>query len=665
RIGTAAADTVRQAARTARSALPALVIAATAGYLHRMTGERDVVLGLPVTARTNAALRATPGMVSNVVPLRLAVDPGATWTDLVRQASAETKRALRHQRYLIQEMRADLGTTDALFATQVNILPFSGGLRFGDAVGAQTYLAGPAEDLSFVLQDHGGDGIILEVEANAASYTAAEATGHQQRLLSFLCAAAADPGATVGRTELLTPAERRHVLTGGASTPHREDPTATTLTERFTAQVRRTPDATAVTSGDERLTYRALDERANQLAHRLIALGVSDETPVVVLQERTVDLVVSLLAVVKAGGAYVPFDLRHPDQRLRAMTRDTGAPLVLCDRTTLERARALGVPAVAVDDPDSRAGQPGGDPDVVCRPAQLAYVMYTSGSTGAAKGVAVTHEDVLGLALDSVWRGGAQQRVLFHSPAAFDAATYELWVPLLGGGEVVVAPPGELDLPTLGATLARHRVTSLWLTAGLLRLVAEEDPGCLKGLTELWAGGDVVPAATVRRVREACPDVTVVDGYGPTEATTFVTYHRLPPQADVPDLMPIGRPLQGMRAYVLDGGLRPVPPGSVGELYAGGIGLARGYVRQAGPTAERFVADPFAADGSRMYRVGDLVRWNADGDLEFVGRADDQVKIRGFRIEPGEIEAALAAHPRVAHVAVDVRTGPRGDKRIV
>ncbi|WP_051856245.1 non-ribosomal peptide synthetase [Streptomyces sp. NRRL B-1347] len=665
RIGTAAADSVRQAARTARSALPALVIAATAGYLHRMTGERDVVLGLPVTARTNAALRATPGMVSNVVPLRLEVDPGAAWTDLVRQASAEAKRALRHQRYLIQEMRADLGTTDALFATQVNILPFSGGLRFGAAVGAQTYLAGPAEDLTFVVQDHGGDGIILEVEANAASYTAAEATGHQQRLLSFLCAAAADPGATVGRTELLTPAERRHVLTGGVSTPHREDPTATTLTERFTAQVRNTPDATAVTGGDERLTYRELDARANQLAHRLIALGVRDETPVAVLQERTVDLVVSLLAVVKAGGCYVPFDLRHPDQRLRAMTRDTGAPLVLCDRTTLERARALGVPAVAVDDPATRAGQPGGDPDVVCRPAQLAYVMYTSGSTGAAKGVAVTHEDVLGLALDSVWRGGAQQRVLFHSPAAFDAATYELWVPLLGGGEVVVAPPGELDIPTLGATLARHRVTSLWLTAGLLRLIAEEDPGCLKGLTELWAGGDVVPAATVRRVREACPDVTVVDGYGPTETTTFVTYHRLPPQVEVPDLMPIGRPLQGQRVYVLDEGLRPVPPGSVGELYAGGIGLARGYVRQAGPTAERFVADPFAADGSRMYRIGDLVRWNADGDLEFVGRADDQVKIRGFRIEPGEIESALAAHPRVAHVAVDVRTGPRGDKRIV
>ncbi|MGG7569784.1 amino acid adenylation domain-containing protein [Streptomyces sirii] len=664
RIGAADADTVRRAARAARSALPAFAIAAVAGYLHRMTGERDVVLGLPVSARTNATLRATPGMVSNVVPLRLAVAPGDSWTDLVRQASAEAKQALRHQRYLIQEMRADLATTDALFTTQVNILPFSNGLRFGDAVGTQTYLAGPAEDLSVVVQDHGGDGVVLEVEANAASYTADEATGHQQRLQSFLCAAAADVDGTVGRTQLLTPSERRRVVAGGSSTPHREDPTATTIPARFAAQVRLTPDAIALTGGDEQLTYRELDVRANQLAHRLIALGVRAETPVVVLQERAVELVIAMLAVIKAGGVYVPVDLRHPDQRLCAMAEDTGALLVLCDRETHERARRLGVHTVAVDDPATWAGQPVHAPDITCHPAQLAYVMYTSGSTGAAKGVAITHEDVLGLALDGVWRGGTQQRVLFHSPAAFDAATYEVWVPLLGGGEVVVAPAGDLDIPTLGRTLARHRITSLWLTAGLLRLVAEEDPGCLKGLEELWAGGDVVPAATVRRVREAAPHVTVVDGYGPTEATTFVTHHRLPPLAEVPDPMPIGRPFQGMRCHVLDEGLRPVPPGSVGELYAGGIGLARGYVRQPSKTAERFVADPFAADGSRMYRTGDLARWNADGVLELVGRADDQVKIRGFRIEPGEIESALAAHPRIAHAAVDIRIGPRGDKRI-
>ncbi|TWF72920.1 non-ribosomal peptide synthetase [Kitasatospora viridis] len=671
RIGPAQTAAVHAAARRARTALPALAVAAVAAYTQRMTGESDVVLGLPVTARGTAALRAVPGMVSNIVPLRLRVAPGLSWTELARLASAEMKQALRHQRYLLQDMRADLapgqaaGRTEALFGAQVNILPAGSGLRFGAATGTQIYLAGPVDDLSVVLQDHGAEGLMLEVEANAARYGADEVAGHQQRLAGFLCAAAADPDRPVARTELLTPGERRWVLDRGRAAAHREDPTATTLTERFAAQVARTPEATALSCDGLRFGYRELDQRANRLAHHLIALGVAAETPVVLLQERTPDLVVSMLAVVKAGGLYLPLDTRHPQQRLRETAHGSGAPLVLCDSATREAAERLELPVLCVDDPGTWQDRPATDPGVACHPAQLAYVMYTSGSTGTPKGVAVTHQDILGLALDAAWDGPAHRRVLFHSPAAFDLATYEVWVPLLSGGQVVVAPPGELDIPTLGAVLARHRVTALWLTAGLLRLVAEEDPGCLAGLHELWAGGDVVPAATVRRLREACPELVVVDGYGPTEATTFITHHRMAATDPVPDPVPIGRPFQGMRCYVLDEWLRPVPAGTVGELYAGGIGVARGYLGQPGRTAERFVADPFAEAGARAYRTGDLVRWNADGELEFVGRTDDQVKIRGFRIEPGEIESALAERPGVSHLAVDTRTGPRGDKRIV
>ncbi|WP_329585302.1 amino acid adenylation domain-containing protein [Kitasatospora sp. NBC_01250] len=665
RIGAAQTAAVRAAARRAGTALPVLAVAAVAAYTQRMTGESSVVLGLPVTARSNAVLRGIPGMVSNIVPLRLEVDARMRWTDLAQQAAAEMKQALRHQRYLHQDMRADLGRTEGLFATQVNLLPAGSGLRFGAATGTQIYLAGPVDDLSVVLQDHGTEGLMLEVEADASRYPADEVAGHRQRLSAFLCTAAADPERTVGHTELLTQAERRWVLVQGRATPHREDPTATTLTERFAAQVARTPQATALSADGVRYSYRELDRRADQLAHRLLASGVLTETPVVLLQERTPDLVVSMLAVVKAGGVYLPLDTRHPVQRLRATASDSGALLVLCDAATSELAGQLELPAIAVDAPGTWQDLPVTATAVTCRPAQLAYVMYTSGSTGTPKGVAITHEDILGLALDNVWDGEAHRRVLFHSPAAFDLATYEVWVPLLNGGEVVVAPPGELDIPTLGAVLARHRVTALWLTAGLLRLVAEEDPGCLASLKELWAGGDVVPAQAVRRLRAACPGLVIVDGYGPTEATTFITYHRPAMTDPVPDPIPIGRPFQGMRCYVLDEGLRPVPAGSVGELYAGGIGLARGYVRHPGRTAERFVADPFAGDGSRMYRTGDLVRWNGAGELEFVGRCDDQVKIRGFRIEPGEIESALAKGPGVGQVAVDIRTAPRGDKRIV
>ncbi|WP_275941405.1 AMP-binding protein, partial [Planosporangium flavigriseum] len=234
---------------------------------------------------------------------------------------------------------------------------------------------------------------------------------------------------------------------------------------------------------------------------------------------------------------------------------------------------------------------------------------------------------------------------MLHSSLAFDASTYELWVPLLNGGTVVVAPPADLDVETLRRSISEHRVTGLWLTSGLFRAVAQEAPECLAGVREVWTGGDVVPAGAVRRVMEACPGLVVVDGYGPTETTTFATSYRMPDLDAVPEVVPIGRPLDNMRVYVLDADLRPVPPGAPGELCIAGAGLARGYLGRPGLTAERFIANPYGEAGERMYRTGDIVRWSADGVVQFVGRADDQVKIRGFRIELGEIEALLAAHP--------------------
>ncbi|WP_203981690.1 AMP-binding protein, partial [Planosporangium flavigriseum] len=261
------------------------------------------------------------------------------------------------------------------------------------------------------------------------------------------------------------------------------------------------------------------------------------------------------------------------------------------------------------------------------------------------KGVAVRHRDIAGLAFDRRFAGGAHDRVLLHSSLAFDASTYELWVPLLNGGTVVVAPPADLDVETLRRSISEHRVTGLWLTSGLFRAVAQEAPECLAGVREVWTGGDVVPAGAVRRVMEACPGLVVVDGYGPTETTTFATSYRMPDLDAVPEVVPIGRPLDNMRVYVLDADLRPVPPGAPGELCIAGAGLARGYLGRPGLTAERFIANPYGEAGERMYRTGDIVRWSADGVVQFVGRADDQVKIRGFRIELGEIEALLAAHP--------------------
>jgi amino acid adenylation domain-containing protein len=387
---------------------------------------------------------------------------------------------------------------------------------------------------------------------------------------------------------------------------------------------------------------------------------------VAVLMERSAATVVAMLAVLKAGGAYVPLDGRSSVAGLAWMVRDSAARVVVTDATWRQAAGGLGVPVAVAGEGDLAAGRRRAGPAPASGLDELACVMFTSGSTGRPKGVGVTQRGVLNLAADQCPDAIARRRMLWHSPQAFDASTFELWVALLGGGTVVVAP-GDLDLDVAGLEreVAGQAVDALFLTAGLFRLVGEEGPGCLAGVAEVWTGGDEVPAATVRRVLQACPRTVVIDLYGPTEVTVYATRHAERDAAAVGPVMPIGRPMANTRAYVLDGGLRLVPPGVTGELYISGAGLARGYVNRPGLTAERFVADPFGVAGTRMYRTGDLARWTTDGLLVFAGRSDDQVKIRGFRVEPGEVEAALGSFPGVAQAVVVALEDRPGVRRLV
>ncbi|WP_189269769.1 non-ribosomal peptide synthetase, partial [Streptomyces fuscichromogenes] len=401
----------------------------------------------------------------------------------------------------------------------------------------------------------------------------------------------------------------------------------------------------------ESLSYAELDARSNRLARVLIGRGVGPESLVGVVMPRSVDLLVALLGILKAGGAYVPVEADLPDERIEQIFGLAGVQLVVGQRD------------VAAADGGGESVT-GGLPVAVV-PDQLMYVMFTSGSTGVPKGVAVSHRDVADLVQDECWYGEAPLRGLMTSPHAFDASTYEVWVPLLSGGCVVVAPEGVLDGRVLRELVSGYGLTHVHLTAGLFRVIAQEDPGAFGGLSEVSTGGDVVSPAAVRGVLEAVPGTVVRANYGPTEVTLCATQSVMSDPRAVGRVVPIGRPIANTRVYVLDERLGPLPVGVAGELYVAGAGVARGYAGRPDLTAERFIADPFSAAGERMYRTGDVVRWTAGGLLEFVGRADDQVKIRGFRIEPGEVEAVVAGCDGVAQAAVVVREDTAGDKCLV
>nr|WQM80062.1 non-ribosomal peptide synthetase [Streptomyces sp.] len=654
-----------------------LVIAATAVFVHAMTGSRDVVLSLPVTGRVSEQSRRVPGMSANVLPLRLHVDPAAPFTDLAARADEAIALVQRHQRYRGEQLRRDLHYPQdgrRFFGPVLNIQRFAYGLRFGPATATVHNLqAPPSEDLSLVAYDRGDGPLTIDADANPANHSPELLRDASDRFLRVLRQAATRPGRVpVARYAVTSAAERDRIGAAGSGRPQRHTGPARTALARFEAHVAATPEAFAVRSAatGERLTYRQLDARATALAARLTAAGVTAGTPVGLLVERSPELVVAVLGVVKAGAAYLPLHRADAPSRLAAIADGAGARFLITDATTRDddiatwfrdRGHHVHVLGALGDEPSAAPH----DPPVTVHPEHLACVMYTSGSTGTPKGVAITHANLVRLAADRWWDEGGAERVLLHSPHAFDALNLELWVPLLTGGEIVVAPPGRTDLGVLRDVIATHRVTGLWLTAGLFGALAEEDPDCLAGVRQVWTGGDVVAPEAVRRVRSAPRAPAVVNGYGPTETTVFATRHPVDHLPEHIPSIPIGTPLDGTRVHLLDDALRPVPPGVTGEVYLSGTGLARGYLGAPRRTAERFVACPFGPPGARMYRTGDLARWNPDGTLEFAGRADSQVKLRGYRIEPGEIDAALCRHPAVTRAATVLRQDRPGERRLV
>ncbi|HEU0076634.1 MAG TPA: amino acid adenylation domain-containing protein, partial [Longimicrobiaceae bacterium] len=487
-----------------------------------------------------------------------------------------------------------------------------------------------------------------------------------ERLVEALEAA---PATALRELDVLPEAERRLVVEEWNRT-EADYPGDSCVHALFEARAARTPGATAVVFEGGELTYAELNARANGLAHHLRALGVGPEVRVALAMPRSPALVEAELAVLKSGGVYVPLDPEHPDERLREVLTDSAPAALLTTGELAERFAGLAVPVLAIDDAaPAWASLPATNPAVEGLTAEhLAYVMYTSGSTGRPKGVMVAHRGIVRLVVNNGYAAfGADDRVAFAANPAFDASTMEVWAPLVNGGSIVVIGQETLLDPGRFATALRtHGVDVLWLTVGLFNEYAEALQDEWRRLRYLIVGGDALDPRVIGGVLRHGPPAHLLNGYGPTETTTFAVTHEVRQVEEGARSIPLGRPISNTRVYLLDRAGEPVPVGVAGELYIGGAGVARGYQGRPGLTAERFVADPFSGEaGARLYRTGDLGRWRADGTIEFLGRTDHQVKVRGFRIEPGEIEARLVEHPGVREAVVVAREDAPGSRRLV
>ena len=470
----------------------------------------------------------------------------------------------------------------------------------------------------------------------------------------------------LGEISLLDAAQRKRLMVDWNATARHRNP-GDTVSGLFDEVARRCAQRAAVIAGSDQLSYAALERRANRVAAALAEARVRPGATVALMLGRGIDAIVALLGILKAGAAYLPLDESYPDDRLAFVIADAGAVLLIDNESVPRPLAGVTIARRSLQELENGARSNQFDSAPASDGESLAYVMYTSGSTGLAKGVQIPHRAIIRLVRDVDYVAlDEAPRILHAAPLGFDASTLEIWAALLNGGTIVVHDEKIPSAAGLARCIGRHRVQIAWLTAALFNTIVDLDPGCLAGLEQLLIGGEALSVAHVRKALAALPTTTIINGYGPTECTTFATTWRIP--RELPETMqtvPIGRPISDTFLHVLNarGGLLPV--GAVGELHIGGAGVALGYLGRPELTAERFVSDPFAGPGARMYRTGDRVRWLPDGTIEFVGRADSQVKIRGYRIEPGEVEVALAAHPALRSVAVIAREDRPGHRQLV
>ncbi|WP_233583204.1 non-ribosomal peptide synthetase [Corallococcus sp. CA053C] len=666
-----------------------VLLAAFQVLLGRYSGQDDVLVGSPIAGRQHAESEALIGYFANTVVLRTRLRAEDTFLTLLTRVRDTTLGAYEHQdvpfEKLVEELHParDLARTpffQVTFTLQNAPLPKLGlpGLSL------QSMNTDPGAirfDLEWLMH-RAPEGFVGGLNFNTALFTPRSVAGMARHLRVLLDAAVATPATPLSRLPLLTAEERRQVLETWNATAT-EYPREASVPALFAEQAARTPDAIAMrlppSTGAflldaapvaaRELTYAALDRQSNQLAHHLRRMGVRPGDRVGLCVERSPELLVGMLGILKAGAAYVPVEAKSPSVRITWILQEAGVSVLVTQEALADELPAEAGLLVLLDaEADLLAKQPVTPLDVRVPAEALAYVMFTSGSTGRPKGVTVPHRGIVRLVRGSRFIHAGPDEVFLHvAPVAFDASTLEVWGALLNGAKLVLAPPRALSLSELGTLLTSEGITTLWLTAALFEQMVLHEGAALARVRQVLAGGDVLPVPRVREhLSRMAPDAVLVNGYGPTENTTFSATHTLRAGDTVERTVPIGRPLANSTAWVLDAALQPVPPGVPGELYVGGDGLAWGYLQRPDLTAERFIPHPFATTpGARLYRTGDKTCWREDGTLEFLGRTDFQVKIRGFRIEPGEVEAVLRQAPDVREAVVLAREDVPGEKRLV
>jgi len=668
------------------------LLAAFKTLLYRYTQQQDIAVGTPIAGRNLAQTETLIGFFVNNLVLRTNLEGNPSFLEFLSQVRQVALGAYAHQDMPFEKLvdilkpERDLGRSplfQVMFVLQntplskikfsgvkLETIPIEKNISKYDLTLAMEEIS--AEESSTLdlerntgLLDRNKWGMIAAFEYNTDLFeveTIERMAEHFQTLLSCIVA---NPECPISELPLLTEAERNQLLVEWNDTAI-EYPKDKCIHQLFEEQVEKTPDAIAVVFEQEQLTYQQLNAKANQLAHYLQSLGVKPETLVGICIERSVEMVIGLLGILKAGGAYLPLDPSYPAERLSYMFKDASVSVLLTKKSLVVSLPEHQAQVFCLDRDweiiDSLSQQ---NLDSGVKAENFAYVMYTSGSTGQPKGVSIIHQGVVRLVKQTNYVELTSSQVFLQlAPFSFDASTFETWGCLLNGSRLVVMSPGTPSLETIGKIIEKNQVTTLWLTAALFQLMVDEQQERLKSVTQLLAGGDVLPLSHVEKVMAYLPDCQLINGYGPTENTTFTCCYQVQQKSEQQISVPIGRPISNTQVYILDANLQPVPIGIPGELHIGGDGLARDYLNRPELTKEKFIPNPFD-NNSKLYKTGDLARYLPDGNIEFIGRIDNQVKLRGFRIELGEIESALSTHPQVRQTVVICREDIPGNKQLV